>query len=504
MRDLKPIWLMSPLSVSDTLPLDAELFDVVIFDEASQIPLEEAVPALFRAQAGDRRRRRDAAAADQLLLAPRRDEDELLERRGRRGPSSTTSTRDSFLNHAARNLPSTMLGWHYRSRVESLISFSNRGVLRGRAADRSRATGASSARAEIRRDGDGGAMATPARRAARAPDQLPPPRRTASTRAPQRRRGALHRAAGARAAPGQGAARASASSRSPRRSRARSRRALDRLADEDAEFRRALEAEYEREEDGQFVGLFVKNLENIQGDERDVIILSVCYGPDPNGQMLMNFGPINRRRREAAERRLLAREAAHGGRQLDPLAAITNEYNDGANCLRNYLQLRRGDVVGRRLGRRPRSLRLGAGRREREGFDHAADCRCAPRARTSISTSAIRSFRCNLGVRAATESRYRLGILLDDESHHRRAIDEVMQVQPSVLKGFGWSTITVLPRLVFQSQSRAPSNRNCARLNCPREHRAGGRALLRRPAPSARCAAPLLRPAALREAVEHG
>ena len=48
-RDLKPIWLMSPLSVSDTLPLAPDLFDVVIFDEASQIPVEEAVPALYRA-----------------------------------------------------------------------------------------------------------------------------------------------------------------------------------------------------------------------------------------------------------------------------------------------------------------------------------------------------------------------------------------------------------------------------------------------------------------------
>ncbi|MGN6553594.1 MAG: DUF4011 domain-containing protein, partial [Verrucomicrobiota bacterium] len=47
-QDLKPIWLMSPLSVSDTLPLDPELFDVVIFDEASQIPMEEAIPAIYR------------------------------------------------------------------------------------------------------------------------------------------------------------------------------------------------------------------------------------------------------------------------------------------------------------------------------------------------------------------------------------------------------------------------------------------------------------------------
>ena len=48
-RDLKPVWLMSPLSVSDTLPLTDEYFDAVIFDEASQITLEDAVPALYRA-----------------------------------------------------------------------------------------------------------------------------------------------------------------------------------------------------------------------------------------------------------------------------------------------------------------------------------------------------------------------------------------------------------------------------------------------------------------------
>src|SRR4029079_6987624 len=47
-KDLKPVWLMSPLSVSDTLPLAIDFADVVIFDEASQVPLEDAVPSLFR------------------------------------------------------------------------------------------------------------------------------------------------------------------------------------------------------------------------------------------------------------------------------------------------------------------------------------------------------------------------------------------------------------------------------------------------------------------------
>src|SRR5262249_15595214 len=77
--------------------------------------------------------------------------------------------------------------------------------------------------------------------------------------------------------------------------------ALHRLAAKDTEFRDRLDAEVDRERDGQFVGLLVKNLENIQGDERDVVILSVCYGRGPDGKMLMNFGPINQ---NGGERRL--------------------------------------------------------------------------------------------------------------------------------------------------------------------------------------------------------
>src|SRR5258708_30458456 len=50
LKDIKPVWLMSPYSVSDSLPLDFDHFDVVIFDEASQITLEEGVPALYRSR----------------------------------------------------------------------------------------------------------------------------------------------------------------------------------------------------------------------------------------------------------------------------------------------------------------------------------------------------------------------------------------------------------------------------------------------------------------------
>ena len=123
-QDLKPIWLMSPLSVSDTLPLDAGLFDVVIFDEASQIPVEEAVPALYRAH-------QVIVVGDEMQLPPTTffgssrsgDDSVVVEEDGERIEVDLDS--DSFLTQSAINLPSTLLAWHYRSRYEALISFSN-------------------------------------------------------------------------------------------------------------------------------------------------------------------------------------------------------------------------------------------------------------------------------------------------------------------------------------------------------------------------------------------
>ena len=73
--------------------------------------------------------------------------------------------------------------------------------------------------------------------------------------------------------------------------------ALGQLAEEDSEFAARLEAEYAREENDQFCGLFVKNLENVQGDERDIILMSVCYGPDANRADAHEFRPDQSARR---------------------------------------------------------------------------------------------------------------------------------------------------------------------------------------------------------------
>src|SRR5262249_62039992 len=93
-----------------------------------------------------------------------------------------------------------------------------------------------------------------------------------------------------------------------------------------------------REDDGQINGLFVKNLENVQGDERDVILLSICYAPDANGRMAMNFGPINQR---GGEKRLnvIFSRARHHMAVISTIRAeaITKTHNDGARALPTFL-----------------------------------------------------------------------------------------------------------------------------------------------------------------------
>ena len=149
-------------------------------------------------------------------------------------------------------------------------------------------------------------------------------------------------------------------------------RALEALAHADPEFGARYEEELVREDDDQVVGLFVKNLENVQGDERDIILMSVCYGPDRDGRMVMNFGPINQ---EGGEKRLnviFSRARVHMAivSSIDP-DAITNTYNDGANTLRRFLEYagavsrgrqRRG---GRGTGRVPGPSRAGGRRAAR-------------------------------------------------------------------------------------------------------------------------------------------
>jgi predicted DNA-binding WGR domain protein len=451
-RDLKPIWLMSPLSVSDTLPLDPELFDVVIFDEASQSPLEEAIPAIYRSH-------QVIIVGDEMQLPPTtffaagRTEDQrvIVEEEGERIEVDLDS--DSFLTQSAQNLPSTLLAWHYRSRFESQISFSNAAFYGGdlfTIPDRQRAM---SNQVEIR-------VTAAEQGAANAAALL------AGSISFHFMQNAVY---GERCNPSEAAYIAQLVRALLRRETRLSigvvafseaqqtelENALSRLADEDPDFALRLEGEYVREENDVFCGLFVKNLENVQGDERDIIIMSVCYGPDAGGRMLMNFGPINQR---GGEKRLnvIFSRAKHHMALISSIRHhdITNDYNDGANSLKNFLHyaeaVSKGDAAtARRVLENLNPLSRKALAPLSQGDAVVEGMAAALRTRGyAVELNVGQSkFRCDLAVRRPSDSLHQLGILVDTEGHYANPnlLDRYL-MQPSILRAFGWRFALVLTK----------------------------------------------------------
>lgn len=447
--DLKPIWLMSPLSVSDTLPLHPELFDVVIFDEASQIPTEEAVPALSRAP-------QVIVVGDEMQLPPTsffasaRDDDDMQVTAEEDGETvAIILDADSLLNQAARSLPATLLAWHYRSRSEALISFSNAAFYDGRLItipDRV-LVDVSTAPEPLRSDDPASAAIAIDRMLARAVSFHPladglyekrvnhPEARLIATMV----RDLLFRETRLSV----GIVAFSEAQQSEIEDE------LEALAGDDKAFAARLETEYTREDDGQINGLFIKNLENVQGDERDVILLSICYAPDANGRMAMNFGPINQR---GGEKRLnvIFSRARHHMAVVSTIRAeaITNTHNDGARALRTFLAFAeaqsRGDVnhgqaVLATLNQE--AQRIFARGAPADALRDAVAAALTARGHEVRAHVGSASFRCDLAICAPDGGRYQLGILIDGNGHG--SVDDRYVFQPAILRAFGWNVIDV-------------------------------------------------------------
>jgi hypothetical protein len=457
-KDLKPVWLMSPLSVSDTLPLDPDHFDVVIFDEASQITLEEAVPTIFRA-------RQAIVVGDEMQLPPtdffsaRRPEEEDEETGEEDGePLGYDLDSNSFLNHAARNLPSTMLGWHYRSRSESLISFSNWAFYQGRLLtvpeEQLPAAGQTALRAT---------KAADAEIAADAVLQRPISFHLLQHGLYDKRRNraeAEYIAQLVRTLLNQKTGRSLGIVAFSEAQQDEIEAALQRLGQQDAKFQALLDAEIEREENGQFVGLLVKNLENIQGDERDIVILSICYARGPRRKMLMNFGPINK---SGGEKRLNVAfsRAKHHMVVVSSIthAEITNDYNDGANCLKNYLRyaeaVSRGDHPAAQLVLRGIGPAGNGAAKHADQRDVVAEQLAATLEQQGLTIDrrvGQSHFRCDLAIRrpqeaADDQNAYALAILLDGDSYYSQPdVLERDVLRPRLLRAFGWRVAHVLAK----------------------------------------------------------
>ncbi len=258
---LAPCVLMSPLSVAQYLPAGQAAFDVVIFDEASQITTWDAIGAIARG-------RQAIIVGDPKQLPPTNffgkvedDADDIPE---------TERDLPSILDEvAASGVPTQQLDWHYRSRDEALIAFSNWHYYGGRLITFPSPRTQSNAVRLHPVDGTYGRGKDRRNEVeARAITQMTVARLTEWLTLPEAARPTL------------GVITFNAEQQAL---------ILDLL---DEERRRDPELEWFFE-DAREEPVIVKNLENIQGDERDVMLFSITYGPDHAGKLSMGFGALN-------------------------------------------------------------------------------------------------------------------------------------------------------------------------------------------------------------------
>ena len=309
---LKPCWAMSPLVVSQLLP-PLPYFDVVIFDEASQITPADAVTSILRG-------RQLVVAGDNKQLPPTaffvsdstEDDSDQPEPEAPAPLMAGTSGFESILDALGSVLRFRQLLWHYRSRDERLIAFSNAHIY---------------GRTLITFPGISGG------RVLRYVPSAWQPGADTNSPAPEVDAAVALILEHARARPEESLGVITMGIRHRDRIEERLRQRLrddPELAGELAEF-------FDENRDEPF---FVKNLERVQGDERDAIILSIGYGKDTRGGLPYRFGPLLT---EGGERRLnvavtraknrITLVSSFSSRDMDPERSAA----EGVKLLRQYL-----------------------------------------------------------------------------------------------------------------------------------------------------------------------
>ncbi|MEV5766021.1 DUF3320 domain-containing protein [Micromonospora sp. NPDC052213] len=304
---IKPCFMMSPLAVSQYLPSDMR-FDVVIFDEASQVAPADAVNCIYRGAAL-------ITAGDQKQLPPTSfftagvadDSDEWDEE----AEDGVDFESVLDLMKGSAEFRALTLRWHYRSRHEALIAFSNSSFYKGRLIT---FPGAEDVGPDV-----GVELFHVAGTYRRGSSRDNP---TEAVKVAER---VIHHFV-TRPHLTLGVVSFSEAQAA----------AIEHAVDQARQDRPELDKFFT---DDRLDGFFVKNLESVQGDERDVMIFSIGYGPDEAGKTTMNFGPLNRaggwrRLNVAITRARFRNEVVTSVRASDIVAAAGSE---GLRHLRRYL-----------------------------------------------------------------------------------------------------------------------------------------------------------------------
>ena len=395
LRCLCPCMLMSPISVAQFISPAFPQFDLVIFDEASQMPTCEAVGSIARAKdvivVGDPKQ----LPPTSFFTANQYDEDNYEK-------EDLESILDDCL---AISMPEEHLLWHYRSRHESLIAFSNRQYYDNHLytfpspADRQNRV------RHIQVDGFYDRGKTKQNRAEAVAVVAEIVRRLKNPKLASQSIGVVTFSS-----------------------------AQQHLIEDLLEAEFAKNRKLEETAQGMYEPIFVKNLENVQGDERDIIMFSVGYGPDKYGRVAMNFGPLNR---EGGWRRLNV--AASRARQEMLVFSVLRPEQidldrtsaDGIAGLKAFLEFSingKSTLVSRQGDRQ---VRPGISHSVAEGLR-----RMGYEVDTDVGSSA---YRIDIAVlNPDRPGEYLLGILCDGDSDRGGTAADRSLLQDSILKSLGW------------------------------------------------------------------
>ena len=404
---LKPCVLMSPLSVAQYLEATHDNFDIVIFDEASQIPVWDAVGAIARGK-------QLIVVGDPKQLPPTNFFNTTSYEEGELVPEEIKdleSILDELLSNGMRH---KRLCWHYRSRHEGLIAFSNAAYY-----DHQLLTfpspvsskGGVSFRYLPNARYDMGKSRTNRLEAEALVSELVSRLRRKS--GPRRSYGIV-----TFSVPQQ--------------------ELVENLLDEERRKHPEIEHHFGDNPPVEDEPVFVKNLESVQGDERDVVIFSICYGPDENRRISLNFGAINR---EGGERRLnvaITRAKyellVFSGMRADDID-LTKTQKRGVRDLKHFLDYaERGPkalsaATSASASAEPESEfeRLVADRIRASGYDVHLQVGCS-------------GYRIDMAVvDPKAPGRYLLGVECDGATYHRAATARDRdKLRQSVLEDLGW------------------------------------------------------------------
>lgn len=402
LQALKPCFMMGPMSVAQYLTPGALTFDLVVMDEASQLRPEDALGAISRA-------RQIVVVGDRMQLPPTSFFDRIGDESADSEEDAAAMTEaESILDIASATYkPSRMLRWHYRSRHGSLIAFSNKEFYRGRLVVFPSPVPTSpthGVKLVHVRDGvyESSKNVIEARRVANTALKF-------MGRQPSQSLGIVAM-------------------------NVQQRELIEDLL-ESAINRSESAQRYVGERASSLEPFFVKNLENVQGDERDVIYISSTYGRSPGGQVFQRFGPINgptgHRRLNVLFTRARHRVVLFSSMLAEDILA-TSASSWGVRALKGYLHYAQTGVL---------ETASFSGREPDSDFELEVADALRARGYNVVAQVGIAGYFIDLAVRHPRKpDAFLLGIECDGLTYHSglsaRDRDRLRQ---QVLEGLGWN-----------------------------------------------------------------